>query len=131
MRRPPRSTRPDTRFPNTTLFRSVLHIAQRSDALMPSDPAGRARALAWVIAAIDSVEKPIWNLVEINISAGAEWGRLRRPEVEDAIRRRLGQVSARLGRRDYLEDRFTAGDLMMTTVLRILDRKSTRLNSSH
>src|SRR3546814_10799106 len=71
----------------------VLHIAQRSDALMPSDPAGRARALAWVIAAIDSVEKPIWNLVEINISAGAEWGRLRRPEGEDAIRRRLGQRS--------------------------------------
>ncbi len=66
----------------------VLYIAQRSDALMPPDPAGRARALAWVVAAIDSVEKPIWNLVEIDISGGAEWGRLRRPEVVDAIRRR-------------------------------------------
>lgn len=100
----------------------VLHIAQNSDALMPSDPAGRARTLAWVIAAIDSVEKPIWNLVEINISGGSEWGRLRRPEVEDSIRRRLGQISDWLGESDYLEDRFTAGDLMMTTVLRILRR---------
>jgi glutathione S-transferase len=100
----------------------VLHIAQHSEALMPSDPAGRARALAWVVAAIDSVEKPIWNLVEIDISGGAEWGRLRRPEVEDAIRRRLGQLSGWLGARDYLEGRFTAGDLMMTTVLRTLRR---------
>ena len=107
----------------------VLHIAQRSDALMPSDPAGRARALAWVIAAIDSVEKPLWNLVEINISGGAEWGRLRRPEVVDSIRRRLGQTSGWLGERDYLEDRFTAGDLMMTTVLRIL--RETDLVAEH
>ena len=107
----------------------VLHIAQRSDALMPSDPAGRARALAWAIAAIDSVEKPLWNLVEINISGGAEWGRLRRPEVVDSIRRRLGQISGWLGERDYLEDRFTAGDLMMTTVLRIL--RETDLVAEH
>ena len=116
---------PAYREGDVRLFESgaiVLHIAQRSDALMPRDPAGRARALSWVIAAIDSVEKPLWNLVEINISGGAEWGRLRRPEVEDSIRRRLGQISDWLGERDYLEDRFTAGDLMMTTVLRILRR---------
>ena len=89
---------PAYREGDVRLFESgaiVLHIAQRSEALMPSDPAGRARA---------------------------EWGRLRRPEVEDSIRRRLGQLSRWLGSRDYLEDRFTAGDLMMTTVLRILRR---------
>ena len=116
---------PAYREGEVSLFESgaiVLHIAERSEALMPSDPAARARTLAWVVAAIDSVEKPIWNLVEINISGGAEWARLRRPEVEGSIRRRLGQLSAWLGRRDWLEDRFTAGDLMMTTVLRILRR---------
>ena len=100
----------------------VVHIAQRSDALMPSDPASRARALSWVFAAIDSVEKPLWNLVEINLSGGSEWGRLRRPEVIHSIRRRLGQIADRLGERDYLEGRFTAGDLMMASVLRVLRR---------
>lgn len=98
----------------------VLHIAQRSEALMPADPAGRARVLSWVVAAIDSVEKPFWNFVEIKLAGDAEWARLRRPDVIEAIRKRLGKLSVWLGERDWLEDRFTAADLMMTTVLRIL-----------
>lgn len=99
----------------------VLHIAERSEVLMPRDPAGRARATTWVIAALNSVEPMINELVNIDLfHAGAEWARLRRPEAEARVRQRLARLSAALGDRDHFEDRFTAGDLMMTTVLRIL-----------
>ena len=99
----------------------VLHIAERSEVLMPRDPAGRARTFSWVLAALNSVEPMMFELIEIDIfDPGAEWGRLRRPDAEKAVKERLGRVSDWLGGRDYLEDRFTAGDLMMTAVLRIL-----------
>lgn len=99
----------------------VLHIAERSDVLMPRDPAGRARAISWVVAALNSIEPMIIELVNIDIfNAGADWTQARRPEVERKVRERLGRLSAWLGERDYLEDRFTAGDLMMTTMLRML-----------
>ncbi|WP_119459785.1 glutathione S-transferase family protein [Rhodospirillaceae bacterium SYSU D60014] len=99
----------------------VLHIAERSEVLMPRDPAGRARAMSWVVAALNSIEPMIAELVNIDIfNAGADWARARRPEAERNVRERLGRLSAWLGERDYLEDRFTVGDLMMTTVLRIL-----------
>jgi glutathione S-transferase len=98
----------------------VLHIAQRSEVLMPSDPKGRARTMTWVFAALNSIEPRIQGLSEIDLfSAGEEWGKLRRPAVIEAIKTRFKALSDWLGDRDYLEDRFTAGDLMMTTVLRI------------
>ena len=107
-----------------SLFESgaiVLHIGARSPALMPSDDAGRARATTWVFAAINSIEPRVAQLAELDIfAAGQEWAKLRRPEVEKFVKRRLGELAARLGERDYLEGRFTVGDLMMTTVLRIL-----------
>jgi glutathione S-transferase len=99
----------------------VLHIGERSEELMPRDPAGRARATTWVIAALNSIEPMIMELVSIDIfNAKADWARARRPEAEKNVRKRLGRLSNWLGERDYLEDRFTAGDLMMTTLLRIL-----------
>ncbi|HEU4985853.1 MAG TPA: glutathione S-transferase family protein [Rhizobiaceae bacterium] len=99
----------------------VLHIAERSEVLMPRDPAGRARTACWVIAALNSIEPMIAELISIDIfNAGADWARARRPEAEKKVRERLGRLSTWLGERDYLEDRFTAGDLMMTTILRIL-----------
>jgi glutathione S-transferase len=99
----------------------VLHIGERSEELMPRDPAGRARATTWVIAALNSIEPMIMELVSIDIfNAKADWARARRPEAEKKVRERLGQLSNWLGERDYLEDRFTAGDLMMTTMLRLL-----------
>jgi glutathione S-transferase len=99
----------------------VLHIADRSEALMPRDPVGRTRTMAWVVASLNSVEPSILELISIDIfNADAEWARLRRPGAEQNVRRRLGQLARWLGERDYLEDRFTAGDLMMTTMLRIL-----------
>jgi glutathione S-transferase len=99
----------------------VLHVAERSEALMPRDPVARARTSCWVIAALNSVEPMIFDLIRIDIfEPDAEWGRLRRPNAEKAVKKRLGCLSAWLGDREYLEERFTAGDLIMTTVLRIL-----------
>ncbi|MGK2909710.1 MAG: glutathione S-transferase family protein [Sphingobium sp.] len=100
----------------------VLHIAQSCEALLPADPAGRARATTWVIAALNSIEPMIGELNTIDVfSAGEEWAKLRRPGAEDQVRRRLAKLSDWLGDKDYLEDRFTAGDLMMASVLRGLD----------
>jgi len=99
----------------------VLHIAQRSDALLPADPAGRARASAWLIAALNSVEPGVQELAGLDFfHANEEWARLRRPLAREVVRRRLGPLADWLGAKPYLEDRFTAGDLMMSTVLRIL-----------
>ena len=99
----------------------ALHIGARSPALMPSDDAGRARATTWVFAAINSIEPRVAQLAEIDLfGAGQEWAKTRRPEVEKFVKRRLSELAGCLGDREYLEGRFTVGDLMMTTVLRIL-----------
>ena len=99
----------------------VLHIAERSEVLMPRDPAARARAMCWVAAALSSIEPYFNNLIDIDIfNEGADWARLHRPEAERRVRDRLAKLSAWLGERDYLEASFTVGDLMMTTMLRIL-----------
>lgn len=108
----------------------VLHIGTGSEVLLPDDTAGRARATGWLIAALNSVEPAIMELAVIDFfHSDAEWGRLRRPEVVQKIRERLGRLSAWLGDKEYLEGRFTAGDLMMTTVLRSL--RHTDLVSEH
>lgn len=108
-----------------TLFESgaiVLHVAGKSPALMPPDAAGRARATAWVLAALNSVEIHVGQLAEIVLfHEGEAWAEARRPAVEAAVRRRLAELDAALGTRDWLEGRFTAGDLVMATVLRDLD----------
>jgi glutathione S-transferase len=99
----------------------VLHIAERSEALMPADANGRARMRAWMFAALNSVEPPIQNLAEIDLfHASAAWAQTRRPMVVEAVQKRLAALEDWLGGRDYLEDRFGAGDLLMTTVLRFL-----------
>jgi glutathione S-transferase len=99
----------------------VLHIAARSPALLPADPEGRARATAWVFAALNTVEVAVGRLAEIDLfHADADWARVRRPAAEENVRRRLRDLADWLDGRDWLEDRFTAGDLMMATVLRIL-----------
>ena len=107
-----------------TLFESgsiLLHVGQRSDTLLPKNEKERARAISWVFAALNSIEPSIQQLAEIDFFwPGQEWTKQRRPEVVTMARRRLSELAIWLGDRDYLEDRFTAGDLMMTTVLRIL-----------
>ncbi len=109
---------------NLKLFESgaiVIHIAEGSDALMPSDSNGRARTSAWIFAALNSVEPQIQNLAELDLFHAREaWAPMRRPMAVEGVQKRLAAVESWLGGRDYLEDRFTAADLMMTTVLRIL-----------
>lgn len=105
-----------------SLFESgaiVLHIAEKSPALMPSDEAGRLRMTAWMFAALNSVEPPVQNLAELDFFTDDESVKAaRRPVVVEAVNRRLASLARWLGSRDYLEDRFTAADLLMTTVLR-------------
>jgi glutathione S-transferase len=99
----------------------VLHIAERSEALMPSEPHARARTKAWMFAALNSVEQFAQMLCELDLfCAGEEWAKLRRPGLQAATQARLSKMAHWLEDREYLEDRFTAADLLMTTVLRIL-----------
>jgi glutathione S-transferase len=99
----------------------VLRIAERSETLLPGDPAARARAVEWLFAALNTIEPQIQNLAGIDLFyADQEWARLRRPDAEGAVRKRLAELAAALGDKPFLDGpRFTAGDLMMATVLRI------------
>ena len=100
----------------------VLHIGQRSEALLPKDPGARARATQWLIAALNSIEPFVMNVALIDLQyANEEWAKLRRPGAVQFVQRRLSALSKSLADKPYLDgERFTAGDLMMTTVLRIL-----------
>src|SRR3546814_18829717 len=82
IRRPPRSTRTDTLFPYTTLFRSILlHLAEKDERLMPRDAQARANTLAWLFAAYNSVEPMLFELGNVDIFASdEEWAKLRRPD---------------------------------------------------
>ena len=98
----------------------VLHLGERSEALLPRDPGARARATQWLVAALNSIEPFVSQLVLLDVFyAGEEWAKLRRPSLEEFVRRRVGALSTALGAKPFLDgDRFTAGDLMMATVLR-------------
>ncbi|HEY3887538.1 MAG TPA: glutathione S-transferase family protein [Caulobacteraceae bacterium] len=99
----------------------VLHIAAMSEALAPRDEAGRARVTSWVVAALNSIEPFAQNFIQLAEShAGEAWARAQRVPAEALLNQRLVGLSAWLGDNDYLEGRFTAGDLIMTTVLREL-----------
>jgi glutathione S-transferase len=100
----------------------VLHIGERSEALLPKGPDARARATQWLIAALNSIEPHIMNVALIEFFyADEEWAKLRRAGARDFARNRLDSLASALGDKPYLDgERFTAGDLMMTTVLRIL-----------
>jgi glutathione S-transferase len=115
---------PAYRDDNVEMFESgaiVLHIAAKSEALAPQDAAGWARTMTWVIAALNSVEPHVQNLVQLDaFHAGEAWAKERRPQVEALLYKRLQSLADWLDGRHYLEDRFTAGDLIMTTVLREL-----------
>ena len=108
---------------DVTLFETgaiMLHIGRRSAALLPTDQAGQARATAWVFAALNSIEPFIMGLVSVDIFAREEpWAKDSRPHWETMVKKRLSDLAEHLDGREWLEDRFTAGDLMMATVLRI------------
>jgi glutathione S-transferase len=101
----------------------VLYIGERSEALLPKQPQGRARATQWLLAALNSIEPFVINVALIDLFyADQEWAKLRRPGAVEFAQRRLAALSQTLGDKPYLDgDRFTAGDLMMSSVLRILN----------
>jgi glutathione S-transferase len=100
----------------------VLHIGERCEALLPKEPAARARATQWLVAALNSIEPFLMNVALIDLFySNEEWAKLRRPGAVAFAQKRLSALSKSLGDKPFLDgDRFTAGDLMMSTVLRIL-----------
>jgi glutathione S-transferase len=99
----------------------VLHIAERRDGLLPKDDHARARTTAWMFAALSTMEPPIVELtMAMLFERDRSWYAERLPMLQDRVRTRLGELSRRLGRADWLDGAFSAGDLMMVTVLRRL-----------
>jgi glutathione S-transferase len=96
----------------------VLHIAQRHAGLLPEEANARARAIAWMFAAINTVEPPVLELLTAKFAEGDKpWSEQRLPLIKDRIRHRLGELSVRLGDADWLDGAFSVGDLMMISVL--------------
>jgi glutathione S-transferase len=100
----------------------VFHIAERYAGLLPDDTNARARAIAWMFAALNTVEPPIVDRSMATIlERDKPWYEERLAFLEDRVRVRLGELSSRLGRADWLDVAFSAGDLLMVTVLRRLN----------
>ena len=96
----------------------VFHIAEHHAGLLPKDANARARAITWMFAALNTVEPPILELANARLLEGDKpWNKERLPLVEDRVRNPLDQLSARLGDADWLDGEFSAGDLLMASVL--------------
>jgi glutathione S-transferase len=106
------------------LFESgaILHyIAEESGELIPSERHARSNTITWMYAALNTVEPPIDNLSVMDLQHGEEdWVKLRRPAVVDEVKARLEVLSNRLQGRDYLVESFSAADILMATVLRLI-----------
>lgn len=109
---------------NLALFESgaiVFHIAERHPGLLPEDPNARARAIAWMFAALNTVEPPIVERsMALLFERDKSWYEERMVMLNDRVRARLGELSQWLGDSQWLDGAFSAGDLMMVTVLRRL-----------
>lgn len=100
----------------------IFHIADRHAGLLPVDANARARAVTWMFAALNTVEPPIVDLSMARLlERDKSWYEERLPFLEERVRVRLGALSIRLGDADWLDDAFSAGDLLMVTVLRRLE----------
>ena len=102
----------------------ILHLAERHPGLLPADNGARMRAIAWMFAALNTVEPPIVDRsLAMVLERDRSWYAERLVVLDDRVRARLSELSSRLGDREWLDGEFSAGDLLMVTVLR-------RLNSS-
>jgi glutathione S-transferase len=101
----------------------VLYIGERSESLLPREPRARARAVQWVVAALNSIDPFVGQVASIDLFYhNEEWAKLRRPSAVEFLQRRLAALSSSLGDKPFLDgERFTAGDLIMTCTLRTLD----------
>lgn len=115
---------PAYRDDEVQLFESgaiLIHLGSQDERLLPRDHSAKMRAIAWLIASLNSVEPTFFELIAIDIfNKGQEWTKERRPQVVDRIDGRLGLLSEALGDKEWLEDRFTIGDLMLVAALRQL-----------
>jgi glutathione S-transferase len=103
----------------------VLHIAEQHAGLLPGNASARARAVAWMFAALNSMEPPISDRgMTMLLDHDKRWYEERLPILEERVRVRLGELSSRLGDADWLDATFSAGDLLMVTVLRRLNGSS-------
>jgi glutathione S-transferase len=99
----------------------VFHVAERHVGLLPVDAKARARAITWMFAALNTMEPPIVDRqIAILLEGNETWSKQRLSVVDERIRKRLGELSSRLGDDDWLDGEFSAGDLLMVTVLRRL-----------
>jgi len=99
----------------------VQLIAEGSEALLPADEADRARTIVWMYAALNTVEPPIDTLLSLDFQhREEEWAKLRRPAVVESVRDRLAVLNGQLEGREFLIGRFTAADILMATVLRLI-----------
>jgi len=100
----------------------VLHIAERHAGLLPEDTNARARAIAWMFAALNTIEPPIVDREVARFLEGDQpWYEQRLPMIDKRIRKRLSELSDRLGDADWLDGNFSAADILMVTVLRRLE----------
>jgi glutathione S-transferase len=101
----------------------VLHIGERSETLLPREPGARARAIQWLIAALNSLDPFVGNVAAIDLFyRNDEWAKLRRTGAVELLQRRLAALSRSLGDKPFLDgERFTVGDLMMSCTLRTLE----------
>ncbi|CDZ38739.1 Gst14 glutatione S-transferase [Neorhizobium galegae bv. officinalis] len=107
----------------------VLHIAERHGGLLPDDANARARAIAWMFAALNTVEPPIFDRSLARILERDEpWYEKRLRSLDETIRKRLADLSRRLGEADWLDGEFSAGDLLMVSVLLRLKASSDMLD---
>ena len=99
----------------------LIHLGLQDERLLPTDESGKMRGIAWLIAALNSVEPAIFPLLQVNVfNRGEAWAEEARPKFYERIEGRLKCVSDALGDKEWLEGRFTIGDLMMVAVLRQL-----------
>jgi len=108
-----------------TLFETgaiLLHLGERFPTLLPRDPDARAQVTMWTFAALNSVEPYLGNLANlVAFSMNEPWAAAQRPVLEEIALKRLGQVDAWLEGRDFLAGEFSVADILMTTVVRLLD----------
>jgi glutathione S-transferase len=99
-----------------------LRIAERSDVLMPTDAESRSRVIAWMFAALNTIEPHVQNLTTADLFyANEDWAKARRAGLVDMVQKRLATLEMLMKNRDYLEgNRFTVADILMTTVLRFM-----------
>lgn len=115
---------PSYRDEEVQLFESgaiLIHLGMKDERLLPVDTQGKMRAIAWVIGTLNSVEPAIFPLTLLDVfNKGEPWARQARPRFMDLLNGRLKCLSDALGDKEWLEDRFTIGDLTLVTALRQL-----------